>query len=303
MNPPLKPSGPAVAELAYAEARVRPRRPWSRRLLAAHSVLVYLFLYAPIAILVVFSFNTGEQVNLWRGFGFRWYARLMDDPTVRETAVNSLIAAGWSTAVSTVIGTMAALALSRWRPGSRLGGGAAAATRGLLFLPVIIPEVVLGVALLTSFSLLRVRLSMTTVVLAHIVFTVSYVAIVVRARLAGLDRSLEEAAMDLGAGPVGTFFRVTLPLAAPGIVAGALLAFTVSLDDYVVTSLVSGVDSTTLPVYIYSLVRTRLTPEPNVVCTILLAFTLVLVLVAQRLIREPAGGAKPGDGIRNPRSE
>ena len=264
----------------------RPRTPWSHRLLASHSAAVYLFLYVPILVLVVFSFNRGRQVGIWQGFSLHWYARLWADEPLREATVNSLIAAGWATAVSTVIGTLAALGLWRLSPRRRAGRGALAATRGLLYLPVIIPEIVLGVALLTSFSLLRVRLSMTTVVVAHVVFTVSYVAVVVRARLAGLDRSLEEAAMDLGAGPAATFVRVVLPLAAPGIGAGALLAFTISLDDYVVTSLVCGVDSTTLPVHVYAAMKPGVTPEINAVCTVLLGLTVVMILVAQWLLRE-----------------
>ena len=199
--------------------------------------------------------------------------------------MNSLIVAAATTAVSTAVGTAAALGLARFQPRSRRGKGAGVATSGLLYLPIIIPEIVLGVALLTSFGLFRVRLSMTTVVLAHVVFTVSYVAVVVRARLAGMDRSLEEAAMDLGAGPAATFFRVTFPLAAPGIVAGALLAFTISLDDYVVTSLVAGANSTTLPVKIYSMLKVGVTPEVNALCTVLLVLTVGLTLIAQRLLR------------------
>lgn len=262
----------------------------ARRLLAAHSILVYLFLYAPIAVLAVLSFNAGMQVSLWRGFSFRWYRALVTDPEVRDGAVNSLLIAGLATVAATVVGTMAAIALARWDARrSRRAASALAATRGLLYLPLIVPEIILGVALLTGFTLLQVRLSMTTVVIAHVAFTVSYVAVVVRARLAGLDRSLEEAAADLGAGPLAAFFRVTLPLAAPGIAAGALLAFTISLDDYVVTSLVAGSESQTLPVKVYSMIHNNVTPEINAVCTVLLVFTVVLILIAQRLMRPPPG--------------
>jgi spermidine/putrescine transport system permease protein len=265
-----------------------PRAP-ARRLLAAHSVVVYLFLYAPIAVLAVLSFNAGMQVSLWRGFSFRWYRALVTDPEVRDGAVNSLLIAGIATVIATVVGTMAAIALARWDARSRRARSALTATRGLLYLPLIVPEIILGVALLTGFTLLQVRLSMTTVVIAHVAFTVSYVAVVVRARLAGLDRSLEEAAADLGAGPLAAFVRVTLPLAAPGIAAGALLAFTISLDDYVVTSLVAGSESQTLPVKVYSMIHNNVTPEINAVCTVLLVFTVVLTLIAQRLMRPPPG--------------
>lgn len=269
------------------------RRPWAHALLASHSAAVYLFLYVPILVLVVYSFNRGRQVGIWQGLSLRWYARVWADEPLREATVNSLIAAGWSTAISTVVGTLAALGLWRLAPRRRAGRAALAASRGLLYLPVIIPEIVLGVALLASFSLLRVRLSMSTVVVAHVVFTVSYVTVVVRARLAGLDRSLEEAAMDLGAGPAATFVRVVLPLAAPGIAAGALLAFTISLDDYVVTSLVCGVDSTTLPVHVYAAMKPGVTPEINAVCTVLLGLTVGMILVAQWLLRERAYSSPP----------
>lgn len=260
----------------------------SRRLLATHTWLVYAFLYAPIGVLVVFSFNRARRGSQWTGFTLDWYARLLNDRDLRDAAINSLLVAAAATLASTVIGTMAALALSRYRFRSRLGSGASAATRVLLYLPVIVPEIVLGVSLLTLFGLLGARLGMETVILAHVVFCVSYVAVVVKARLAGLDPSLEEAAMDLGAGPLGTFFRVTLPQIAPGMLAGALLAFTISVDDYVVTSLVTGPRSTTLPVLIYSRLKTEVTPEVNAACTALLTFTIVLIVAAQRLMRRSA---------------
>jgi spermidine/putrescine transport system permease protein len=256
----------------------------SRRLLATHTWLVYAFLYAPIVVLVVFSFNRARRGSQWTGFTFDWYARLLDDRELREAAVNSLLVAASATLASTVVGTMAALALSKYQFRSRWGSNASAATRVLLYLPVIVPEIVLGISLLTLFGVLGVRLGMQTVIVAHVVFCVSYVAVVVKARLAGLDPALEEAAMDLGAGPVGTFFRVTLPQLAPGMLAGALLAFTISIDDYVVTSLVTGSESNTLPVVIYSRLRREVTPEVNAACTALLAFTVVLIVAAQRLM-------------------
>jgi spermidine/putrescine transport system permease protein len=270
--------------------RPLPRTPTSVQLLAAHSALVYLFLYAPILVLVFLSFNRSSQVGIWRGFSVKWYRVLFADQAMRDAAINSLIVASVTTGVATSIGTFAALALSRYRFSGRIGIAATSATSGLLYLPVIIPEVVLGVALLTSDRLLRVQLSLVTVIVAHIVFSVSYVAIVVKARLAGLDRSLEEAAMDLGAGPVATFVRITLPLIAPGVIAAALLVFTISLDDYVVTSFVSGPQSTTLPVLIFSLLHTRVPPEVNAVCTVLLGLTITMVVISQWLLRERADG-------------
>jgi spermidine/putrescine transport system permease protein len=254
------------------------RSGWSRRLLAAHTALVYLFLYAPIAILVVFSFNASRQTAFWTGFTVDWYRRLMDNAALFQAVRNSLVVAGAATALAVLIGTPAALALARYQMRARR------ATQALLYLPVIIPEVVLGAALVTFFGAAGLRLSITTVVIAHVVFSVSYVTIVVRARLAGLDPALEEAARDLGAGPFETFRRVTLPLAAPGILASALLVFTLSIDDYVITSFVAGVGATTLPLHIYSMLKVGVTPEVNAVSTLLLAGTIVLIVLAHRLL-------------------
>ncbi|HSK75807.1 MAG TPA: ABC transporter permease [Thermoanaerobaculia bacterium] len=250
-----------------------------RRLLAAHTALVYLFLYVPIAVLVVFSFNAARQTAMWDGFTLAWYEKLLGNDVLLRSVRNSLLVAGITTAVATVLGTLAALALGRYDFRGKRG------TRALLYLPVIIPEVVLGAALLTFFGVVEMRLSLGPVVIAHVVFSVSYVAIVVRARLSGLDPSLEEAARDLGAGPFETFRRVTLPLILPGIVASALLVFTLSIDDYVVTSFVAGVGSTTLPLHIYSMLKVGVTPEVNAVSTLLLAVTVVLIVLAHRLLR------------------
>jgi len=257
-----------------------------RRLLAVHTALVYLFLYAPIAVLVVFSFNAARQTATWDGFTLDWYRSVLADDALLHSARNSLLVAALTTVAAVLLGTPAALGLARHEfRGKR-------ATQALLYLPVIIPEVVLGAALVTFFGAVELRLSLWTVVLAHVVFSVSYVAIVVRARFAGLDPSLEEAARDLGAGPFETFRRVTLPLAAPGILASALLVFTLSIDDYVITSFVAGVGATTLPLHIYSLLKVGVTPEVNAVSTLLLAGTVVLIVLAQRLLR---GSAAPGD--------
>jgi spermidine/putrescine transport system permease protein len=256
-----------------------------RRLLAAHTALVYAFLYAPIAILVAFSFNASRQTAFWAGFTLDWYRRLLANAELFHAVRNSLTVAGAATAIAILLGTPAALALAQ-SPG-REGGGdfrGKRATQALLYLPVIIPEVVLGAALVTFFGAVGLRLSIATVVIAHVVFSVSYVAIVVRARLAGLDPALAEAARDLGAGPFETFRRVTLPLAAPGILAAALLVFTLSIDDYVVTSFVAGVGATTLPLHIYSMLKVGVTPEVNAISTLLLAGTIVLIVAAHRLL-------------------
>ena len=253
----------------------------SRRALSLYTALVYLFLYAPIAILVVFSFNRARQTATWEGWTTEWYRSLAHNDLILGALKNSLIVGIAATLIATVLGTLVALALGRHR---FRGEGF---TRQLLYLPVIIPEIVLGAALVTFFGVLAFRLSLATVVIAHVVFCVSYVAIVVRARLSGFDRSLEEAALDLGASPAQTFFRVTLPLLAPGIVAGALLSFTISIDDYVITSFVAGVGSTTLPLQIYSMLKVGVTPEVNAVSTLILGVTVVLIAIAQRLQRPP----------------
>jgi spermidine/putrescine transport system permease protein len=249
-----------------------------RRLLAAHTALVYAFLYAPIAILVAFSFNASRQTAFWAGFTLDWYRRLLGNAELFHAVRNSLMVAACATVIAVLLGTPAALALARGDLRGRR------ATQALLYLPVIIPEVVLGAALVTFFGAVGLRLSIATVVIAHVVFSVSYVAIVVRARLAGLDPALAEAARDLGAGPFETFRRVTLPLAAPGILAAALLVFTLSIDDYVVTSFVAGVGATTLPLYIYSMLKVGVTPEVNAISSLLLAGTIALIVAAHRLL-------------------
>ena len=261
---------------------MRRRGGWLR----LHTGLVYAFLYAPIAILVLFSFNRGSQTAVWQGFTLEWYRSLAGNSLILTAVRNSLIVGVAATAVATVFGTLAALALGRHE---FRGKGF---TRNLLYLPIIIPEIVVGAALVTFFGVVGLRLSLTTVVIAHVVFSVSYVAIVVRARLSGFDRSLEEAALDLGARPLQTFFRVTLPLILPGIVSGALLVFTVSIDDYVITSFVAGVGATTLPLQIYSMLKVGVTPEVNAVSTLLLVLTIFLIAVAQRLQQPPPEGVR-----------
>jgi spermidine/putrescine transport system permease protein len=266
-----------------AEGRA-PKKKKRSRGLAAYTALVYAFLYAPIGILVLFSFNRARQTAVWGGWTLDWYRSLAGDDLILASVRNSLVVGLISTGIAAVAGTLVALALGRHR---FRGEGA---TRALLYLPVIIPEVVLGAALVTFFGALAMRLSLSTVIIAHVVFCVSYVAIVVRARLAGFDRSLEEAALDLGARPLATFRRVTLPLIAPGIIAGALLSFTISIDDYVITSFVAGVGATTLPLQIYSMLKVGVTPEVNAVSSLLLFVTIVMITIATRLQQTSSRG-------------
>jgi len=256
-----------------------------RLLLAAHSGLVYLFLYAPIAVLAVFSFNASRQTASWEGATLAWYGLVAKDALLGRAVGNSLAVAVLATAAATALGTAAALGIARARRSARR------LTWALLLLPVVIPEVVLGAALLSFFGSIGLRLSLGTVVAAHVVFSVSYAAFVVAARLSGLDPALEEAAADLGAGPWESFRRVTLPLALPGILAAALLVFTLSIDDYVVTSFVAGVGSTTLPLHIYSMLKVGVTPEVNAVSTLLLAATVTLIALAQVLLGRHAASS------------
>ena len=251
----------------------------SRWMLSAETWFVYLFLYAPILILVIFSFNKSRYA-IWEGFSWQWYMDLARDQVIQRSIKNSLIVAIVATVASTLIGSLAALGMQRFHFKGKTGLDA------LFYLPVIIPEIVMAASLVIFFGFVRFTLGMTTVILAHIAFCVSYVIIVVRARLEGFDRTLEEAAMDLGANEFTTFFKITLPLIFPGILSGALLAFTLSIDDYLITSFVAGVGSTTLPLQIYSMVKTKVTPEINAVSTLLLIPTIILIVLADRLQRE-----------------
>jgi spermidine/putrescine transport system permease protein len=254
----------------------------AHRGLLLHAAATYIFLYGPILLLAALSFNRSAVSATWTGFTFDWYVKLFHDDEMILAAQRSLIVAVCATILATTLGTAAALGLTR------AAGPAKGATTGLLYLPIIIPEIVIGCALLTFFAVSHWRLSLWTVAAAHVSFSISYAAVVVRARLAGFDRSLEEAAMDLGAPPAATFMRVTLPNILPGVIAAALLVFTLSIDDYVITSFVAGTDSTTLPLKIASMVKTGLTPEVNAVSTLLLGLTMILALTAQRLLRGPA---------------
>jgi spermidine/putrescine transport system permease protein len=248
-----------------------------RRGLTLLTLAVYVFLYAPILVLVAFSFNRGRLTASWDGFTLAWYAKLWSDPQVLASLRNSLLVAAAATLASTALGTAAALAFHRHRFRRQ------AALDALLTLPLVVPEIVLASSLLLLFATAGLRLGFLSVTLAHVGFSVSYAVVVVRPRLAGFDRGLEEAAMDLGAGPWRTFFKVTLPGIAPGILAAALLVFALSIDDYVITSFVAGVGSTTLPIHIYSMVRSGISPEINAVSTLLLASTSLLLFAAWRL--------------------
>ena len=244
-----------------------------KRVLETNIGVVFLFLYVPIFAVVAFSFNSGEQISVWQGFTFSWYAKLFEDPALWRACRNSLMVAGVATFIATFIGTATALAIERFRFRLRT-----VLIRGL-YLPIIIPDIVLAIALLTFYVQARLPLGLATVIIAHGVFNVAYVTIVVRARLQGYDSTLEEAARDLGANEWQTFWQITFPLIAPGIVGGALLAFTLSIDDFVITFFTAGVGYTTLSVHIYSLLKFGITPKINAISTMLLANSIVFILL------------------------
>lgn len=260
----------------------------ARRLLKANAWFVFAFLYVPIVVLVIFSFNDSERVNVWQGLSPRWYAEALGNTQIVSALRVSLIVAISSTIVSTVLGTAVALALDRYRFKGRR------ALDGTVYLPIVIPDITMAVMLLVffaeAFKLIdtfgpRLTLGVTTVALSHIAFNISFVAVVVRARLDQFDRTLEEAARDLYATPWRTFKRVTLPLIAPGIAAGALLALTLSLDDVVISAFTAGPGATTLPVYVFSSIRQGVTPELNAISTLMLAASITLVVASLALQR------------------
>jgi spermidine/putrescine transport system permease protein len=245
--------------------------------LGAYAALFYLYLYLPIVVLIVFSFNTDRLNLIWKGFTWSWYGQLFGDGRVALATRNTLLVATTSTLISTIIGTLAALALQRYS--FRLKG----ISEPILYIPIVIPEVVMGIGLLSLYATLKMTLGLLTITLSHIAFSIPFVALVVRARLHGFDRSLEEAAMDLGANEFTTFFRVTLPLILPGVLSGAMLAFTLSLDDFIITFFTAGPGSSTLPLLVYGMVKTHITPEINALSTIWVLTVFVLLLGSQVL--------------------
>ena len=246
------------------------RSPW----LWLAGFLAYAFLYAPLVIVVAYSFNDSRLNAEWVGFTLSWYEKLFGNEKMLKAAWNSLVIGLTASAVSTVLGTMGGYAMYRYR--MRL-------LPVLVLAPIAIPEILMGVSLLIFFVMLNITLGMVSIVLSHIAFCVGFVAIVVRSRLAGMDESLTEAARDLGATPWQAFRLVTLPLIMPGVVAGALMAFTLSIDDFVITFFTAGVGSSTLPLQIYTMVKIAVTPEVNAVSTLLMLLTLALILIASKL--------------------
>jgi spermidine/putrescine transport system permease protein len=238
------------------------------------ALLAYAFLYLPLLVVVVYSFNDSRLNAEWVSFTFDWYRKLFANDEMIEAAMNSLLIALSASLVSTVLGTMAGMAMHRYR--LRL-------LPALVLAPIAIPEILMGVSLLIFFVMLNLTLGLVSVTLAHIAFCIGFVAIVVRSRLSGMDESLTEAARDCGANPWQSFRYVTLPLIMPGVIAGALMAFTLSIDDFVITFFTAGAGTVTLPLQIYSMIKIAVTPEVNAVSTLLMLLTLMLILIASKL--------------------
>ena len=239
--------------------------------------LTYVFLYLPILVVVILSFNDSESLFVWKGLSLRWYPELFADTAVMEGLRNTVIVATGATVLATVLGTLMAVGVHRYTKGGLI--------RAFAVAPALLPDLLLGIGILSVFSLLGLTLGLYSVMMAHTVFAMAFVTAIVLARLAHLDPSLEEASRDLGATASRTFFKVTLPQLAPGIVAGALLAFTLSLDEFVIAFFTAAPTTPTLPIAIYSMVRFGVTPEINALATVLLLVSVVTVFVAQRLTK------------------
>jgi putrescine transport system permease protein len=251
--------------------------------------LGFAFLYLPILILVAYSFNASQLVTVWGGFSMKWYAALMRNEPLRDAAWVTLCIAFLSATVATVLGTLAAIALTRYR-----GFRGRALFTGMVYAPMVMPEVITGLSLLLLFVAVGMDRGFWTVTLAHTTITMCFVTVVVQSRLATFDRSLEEAALDLGATPLKAFLTVTLPLIGPAVAAGFLLAFTLSLDDLVIASFTSGPGATTLPMRIYSQVRLGVTPEINAASTIMIGVVTLGVVAAALLTRRPGATRERG---------
>lgn len=283
-------AAPGDAKPVRARRRPGPldytRRTWLRLWLAA----TFLFLYAPIITLIAFSFNDSRRNIVWQGFTLDYYVRAWENAALIEAFVNSLLIAAISTVFSTILGGLLALALWRFRFPMK------AAVDGSVALPIVIPEICMGVALLAFFARtglfagLGYPWGFAPIIIGHVVFSFPFVAVVVRARMAGYDRSLSEASKDLGASEWQTFWYVTLPYMRPGLIAGAMLAMTLSLDDFVITFFTSGPETLTFPILVYSMVRFGATPEVNAASTVLIVVTIVLTLIAMRLQRPERAG-------------
>ena len=236
--------------------------------------IITILTYVPILLTVVYSFNESKLTTTWDGFSLKWYEELFRDREIREALVNSLILAGLSCLCAAVIGTTGALGMYRRK--SKLNEAVASVS----MIPIMIPEIILGMVFLSVFSLMGLPFGMLTLVIAHTTFCVPYIYSMVKARLAGMDKSLEEAALDMGASPIRTFFDITLPLIMPAILSGGMLAFAMSFDDVVISIFVTGPTVNTLPIKIYTKMKTGVTPEINALATMMLLITIILLILS-----------------------
>jgi spermidine/putrescine transport system permease protein len=245
---------------------------------------VYAFLFLPIIVVIIFSFNASRLVDVWSGFSLKWYGTAWTDPSIVNALKTSLIVAGLNAVLAISFGTLAAIGMQR------VGRRLRTAFETMVYGTIVTPEIVIAIASLLFFVTVNVDLGIPTIVIAHVVYNTSIVALIVRARLTGMDRTLEEAAADLGATPIQTLRRVTIPLLYPAILAGGLLAFTFSFDDFVLSFFVSGATSTTLPLKIFSMLRFGISPVINAVATVMLVVTLTCILGASLLVRRHGRG-------------
>ncbi|MCB5295634.1 MAG: ABC transporter permease [Candidatus Cloacimonadaceae bacterium] len=239
--------------------------------------LVMVFLYIPILILIIFSFNDSRIITGWQGFTLKYYVQLFNNPTIGEAFRNTMLIAGLSTLISTTLGILTALGLENKNFSGRKG------LIGLIYIPLMIPDILMGVSLALLFNFTRVNTGMFTVLIAHITFCISYTVIVIQSRLEGFDYSLVEAAQDLGAKPSYIFWKIKFPLMMPGIIAAALLAFTLSIDDFIITFFTSGRGFDTLPIYVEGTIRRGTITTINSLSTLMIAFTLFLVIATKRI--------------------
>lgn len=266
----------------------------SRKLTYLYLSIMMVLLYLPIVLVVVYSFNASKISSVWGGFSWRWYEELFHDKAMFEALKNSVILAVSASLLAAVIGTLAAVGFTRIKPWSK------GIIEYISMLPIMIPEIILGMVFMAYFAMTGMRFGMLTLILAHTAFCIPYNYMTVKARLVGMDKSLGEAARDLGASEIRVFFDITLPLLAPAIVSGTLLSFAMSFDDVIISLFVTGVNVNTLPIKIYTQMKTGVTPEINALCTVILAVTLMLVFFSSVLHRAravkppPAAGA---DGI------
>ena len=236
-----------------------------------------VFLYLPISVLIFMSFNESDAPFTWTGFSTKWYSVLVNSPNIMEGFKNTLIVAVATTIISLVLGTLLAIGLARYQRSSAL--------EAVALTPAIFPDLALAIGLLAVFTSLHLTLGLHSVIISHALFCMAFVTAIVRGRLAQIDSSLEEAAQDLGDSPVGTFFRVTLPSIKPALIAGGLLAFTLSLDEFVIAFFTNGPSTPTLPIVIYSMVRFGVSPEINALATVVLLISALIVTIAQRNVR------------------